>query len=521
MLDPDAVAREAQEAAGRRARRRHDRDGGDRRGRPDRDRLLRDRILVVASCGRRRRGEGRPACGRARRRREGACRDRRRLARHRACCSSTPNPAIRPRSSPGRTRSRAGRSRSREERRGGTARAQFADGQRTFRRGVVAVAIGSTTPIGVGIAHGCVARGAPSIVTRSDGPTVHPAGRPARAGRLLREARSRRCGRRRRRIRGTRDGPSTRRAGPERRRPAAVRAGPRARRRARLRDEHRAERGRRDLRSDAGHDRRERARSGRGRRLPAASGPPRPPSSSTARGGVRGSAAALAERELEALVAAFGEPAPCLAGVYTRGEIGRARGAKGDRNHSVVVAAFSALGLTDATSCCGASSRRRGGRRSSRSSTALGPRPSSVISSPRSSARRSRRRSRSCSPVRRDDARSLVGAYGLRLQRGGRASSIRASSTVTDRGAAARRGRRTCSPSERELSSSPRSAKDASRGVVGVAPALRPALRRGRGRAARGGRGEHRATRSSGSAWPRSVTGSIREAHERASGGAA
>ena len=51
---------------------------------------------------------------------------------------------------------------------------------------------------------------------------------------------------------------------------------------------------------------------------------------------------ALAQRELEALVAAFGEPAPALAGVFTRGEIGRARGAKGDRNHSVVVAAFSA-----------------------------------------------------------------------------------------------------------------------------------------------------------------------------------
>jgi hypothetical protein len=53
-------------------------------------------------------------------------------------------------------------------------------------------------------------------------------------------------------------------------------------------------------------------------------------------------ATALAERELEALGATFGEPAPTLAGVYTRGEIGRARGAKGDRNHSVVVTAFSA-----------------------------------------------------------------------------------------------------------------------------------------------------------------------------------
>jgi hypothetical protein len=51
----------------------------------------------------------------------------------------------------------------------------------------------------------------------------------------------------------------------------------------------------------------------------------------------------LAERELEAMLEALGEPAPSLAGAYTRGEIGRARGAKGDRNHSVVVAAFGTL----------------------------------------------------------------------------------------------------------------------------------------------------------------------------------
>jgi hypothetical protein len=53
-------------------------------------------------------------------------------------------------------------------------------------------------------------------------------------------------------------------------------------------------------------------------------------------------AVALAQRELDSLAAAFGSSAPCLAGAYTRGEIGRARGAKGDRNHSVIVAAFSA-----------------------------------------------------------------------------------------------------------------------------------------------------------------------------------
>jgi hypothetical protein len=49
----------------------------------------------------------------------------------------------------------------------------------------------------------------------------------------------------------------------------------------------------------------------------------------------------LAQRELDAVAAAFGETPPSVAGVYTRGEIGRVRGAAGDRNHSVIVAAFS------------------------------------------------------------------------------------------------------------------------------------------------------------------------------------
>src|SRR4029453_224419 len=47
--------------------------------------------------------------------------------------------------------------------------------------GVVACAIGSSTPIGVGVAHGCVPRGVPSIVTRSEGPRVIQLdGRPGR-----------------------------------------------------------------------------------------------------------------------------------------------------------------------------------------------------------------------------------------------------------------------------------------------------------------------------------------------------
>jgi hypothetical protein len=46
------------------------------------------------------------------------------------------------------------------------------------------------------------------------------------------------------------------------------------------------------------------------------------------------------EDEAHALIASLGEPPPPVAGLYTRGEIGRVRGAKGDRNHAVVVVAI-------------------------------------------------------------------------------------------------------------------------------------------------------------------------------------
>ena len=46
------------------------------------------------------------------------------------------------------------------------------------------------------------------------------------------------------------------------------------------------------------------------------------------------------DAEAAALRASFGQAPPPLAGLYTRGEVGRVRGAKGDRNHAVVVAAF-------------------------------------------------------------------------------------------------------------------------------------------------------------------------------------
>jgi len=44
-------------------------------------------------------------------------------------------------------------------------------------------------------------------------------------------------------------------------------------------------------------------------------------------------------REVDTLRSSFGKPLP-MAGGYTHGEIGRARGAKGDRNHAVVVVAI-------------------------------------------------------------------------------------------------------------------------------------------------------------------------------------
>ena len=46
------------------------------------------------------------------------------------------------------------------------------------------------------------------------------------------------------------------------------------------------------------------------------------------------------EREASALIDSFGDAPPPLAGLYTHGEIGRVRGAKGDRNHAVVVIAI-------------------------------------------------------------------------------------------------------------------------------------------------------------------------------------
>lgn len=221
---------------------------------------------------------------------------------------------------------------------GGARRARFADG-RALSNGVVAVAIGSSTPIGVGIAHGCIPRAAPSIVTRSDGPKViqldgrpaqdvyfeklgvdgaelgdgefealamvHPLAEPQLSGDVRpRYVRAR-----------TADGALLCATGIERN--AAIEI--------------------------CDQTPETIVQSARAAVEDAVSQLGRSPEAAlvfdcAARSAWFGNA--LAERELAAVAAAFGKPAPSLAGAFTRGEIGRVRGAKGDRNHSVVVAAF-------------------------------------------------------------------------------------------------------------------------------------------------------------------------------------
>ena len=223
---------------------------------------------------------------------------------------------------------------------GGASRARFAGG-RALSDGVVAVAIGSNAPIGVGIAHGCVPRGAPSIVTRSDGPRViqldgrpaqdvyfeklgvdgaeigddefqalamvHPLAEPELSGAIRpRYVRAR-----------ERDGALVCATGIERN--AAVQICDQTANTIAL--------SARTVVEDA---------------VSQLEGPAEAALVFDCAARSAWFGRALAEQELEALTAGFGDPAPFLAGAFTRGEIGRVRGAKGDRNHSVVVAAFAA-----------------------------------------------------------------------------------------------------------------------------------------------------------------------------------
>jgi hypothetical protein len=221
---------------------------------------------------------------------------------------------------------------------GGTTRAQFADG-RAMAKSVVAVAIVAGAPVGVGIAHGCVPRGTPSIVTRSSAQTVLQLdGRPAETVYLEKL--------------GV-DDVHLSDADFE----AVAMVHPLAEPK---------------LSGDV-HPRHVRTRAPGGGLVCATSIEPNAAVDicdhvaeaivTSARAAVddaveplpRGAEAALlfdcaargaqfgnplAAREIESITSAFGAHPPCLAGVYTRGEIGRSRGAKGDRNYAVVVVAF-------------------------------------------------------------------------------------------------------------------------------------------------------------------------------------
>jgi hypothetical protein len=227
---------------------------------------------------------------------------------------------------------------------GGSVRARFADG-RALYRGVVAVAIGSPSPIGIGVAHGCIAHGAPSIVTRSAGPNVvRLDGRPAESVYLEKLGVEKR---------DIDDEAFEKLAMVHPLAEPDLRGGLRPRYvRARTADgalvcatsiEENAAVVVCDQTPETV------IRSARTAVEDAVSQLAGPADAAVAFDcAARGvwfegpAAAGVARRELNALSATLGDPVPSLAGVYTRGEIGRSRGAKGDRNHSVVVAAFGA-----------------------------------------------------------------------------------------------------------------------------------------------------------------------------------
>jgi hypothetical protein len=224
---------------------------------------------------------------------------------------------------------------------GGRASAQFADGE-PLSGGVVAVAIVSKT-IGVGIAHGCVPRGAPSIVTRSRGGLLLQLdGRPAEAVYLEKL--------------GMGDvalsdddfeaiAMAHPLAQPELRgdlRPRYVRGraaegglicatGIEANAAVVVCEQNPAE----TVRS---------ARAAVREALEQLSGPAEAVLLFNCAARSEWFGNPLASREIDSIRSSFGDPAPSLAGAYTRGEIGRIRGAKGDRNYSVVVVAISSAG---------------------------------------------------------------------------------------------------------------------------------------------------------------------------------
>jgi hypothetical protein len=221
---------------------------------------------------------------------------------------------------------------------GGEARAQFADGE-AMSGSVVAVALVSQTPIGVGIGHGCVPRGAPSIVTRSRGRVVLQLdGRPAETVYLEKL--------------GMGDVPLS-----DADFETVAMAHPLAQPELRGDVRPRYVRGRApggglvcatSIEANAPVDVCEQKPEATVRSAIAAVNQALGQLTSPVEAALLFDCAArsrwfgnpLAAREVDSMISSFGVPPPAVAGVYTRGEIGRIRGAKGDRNYSLVVVAF-------------------------------------------------------------------------------------------------------------------------------------------------------------------------------------
>lgn len=220
---------------------------------------------------------------------------------------------------------------------GGRVPAQFAAGA-WYSDAVVALALVSPEPIGVGMAHGCRPRGVPSIVTRARGRTVLQLdGRPAETVYLERIGRA---------------GHELSDEDFEALAVVHPLGQPELSGDVRLRHVHgRAPGGGLHCAThipvnaavevsmetpeniiDSGCLAVERAVQG------LAGAPPRAALIFDCAGRRRAAGPDL-EREVEAMVQSL-DGRPPLAGVYTHGEVGRVRGAKGDRNHAVVVVAF-------------------------------------------------------------------------------------------------------------------------------------------------------------------------------------
>jgi hypothetical protein len=225
---------------------------------------------------------------------------------------------------------------------GGEARAQFADGK-PLSGSVVAVAIASQAPIGVGIGHGCVPRGTPSIVTRSHGRVLLQLdGRPAEAVYLEKL--------------GMDDVPLS-----DDDFEAIAMAHPLAQPELRGDVRPRYVRGRApggglicatSIEANAAVEVCEQKPEAIVRSAVAAVDEALGQLSGPAEAVLLFDCAArsarfgnpLASREVESIISSVGDPPPAMAGTYTRGEIGRIRGAKGDRNYSLVVVAFGSSG---------------------------------------------------------------------------------------------------------------------------------------------------------------------------------